>query len=61
MTTKDKLDNEFEAAVGELYRVMFNYRENKLYRAEYDSISTLISMLLEDKLHLYKKHKDEID
>lgn len=61
MSTEERLNDEFEAAVVELYRVLINFRENKLYKEEYNNVSTLTSMLLQDKLHLYTKYKDQID
>lgn len=48
-----------EQAVGDLYRGYFLLREAKKYQEEYDSMGTLMNMLMKDRQHLREKYKLE--
>ena len=53
----EELEQQMEHAVGELYKVFFRMREAGLYQEEYDSMGTLIKMLMEDRHQLRQKHE----
>jgi hypothetical protein len=43
-------------AVGELYRGYYLLRKQKRYQEEYDSIGTLMFMLMQDRDHIRKTY-----
>ncbi len=50
-----------ENAVGELYRGFYRLRQQKQYQEEYDSMGTLMDMLLKDRDYIrktYLKYED---
>lgn len=55
--TEDDLNCQFEVAVAELYGVCFRFRQANLLQAEYDNITSLINMLIQDKFALLEKIK----
>ena len=55
------MGNPVENGVVELYKGFFQLRSSGKYQEEYDAMTTLISMLIQDKLHLLKLHGDKIN
>jgi hypothetical protein len=53
MTANDQI----EKAVGELYSAYFKLRQAKQYQEEYDSMGTLLNMLMKDRQELRQKYK----
>jgi hypothetical protein len=49
-------DKIIENAVGELYRGYYLLRQQKRYQEEYDSMGTLMDMLLKDRDYLRKTY-----
>ena len=47
-----------ENAIGELYRGLFRLRELKEYQEEYDTLGTLLNMLMEDREHIRSTYSD---
>jgi hypothetical protein len=45
-----------ENAVGELYRGFYRLRQQKQYQEEYDSMGTLMDMLLKDRDYIRKTY-----
>ena len=57
----DDPDQIIENAVGELYRGFYRLRQQKQYQEEYDSMGTLMDMLLKDRDYIrktYPKYED---
>ena len=52
----DQIDKQIEAAVGELYRGFVQLRQSQQYQREYDTMGTIIDMLMLDRAHLRKKY-----
>lgn len=46
-----------ENAVGELYRGFFKLRQSKQYQEEYNSMGSLLNMLMQDRQYLRKTYK----
>lgn len=47
-----KIKKDIEKAVGELYKQYYRLRAHKLYQEEYDSMGTLMNMLMGDRQSL---------
>ena len=47
-----------EKAVGELYRGLYRLRQLKEYQEEYDSMGTIINMLMEDRNWIRSTYKE---
>lgn len=57
MTTEaEKLELQVEEAVGQLYAALYKLRQAKLYQEEYDTMGTVIRMLIQDREHLRIKY-----
>lgn len=52
----DNPDKIIDNAVGELYRGYYLLRQQKRYQEEYDSMGTLMDMLLKDRDYLRKTY-----
>lgn len=52
----DEIEKQIENAVGELYRGFFQLRQSKQYQREYDTMGTIIDMLMLDRAHLRNKY-----
>ena len=50
-------DHGIEAAVGELYTGFHRLRKAEAYQTEYDNMGALLSMLMQDRLHILKTYK----
>lgn len=55
MTDLEKANLIVEEAVGEMYRGFFRMREMKQYQEEYDTMGTIINMLMEDRQRLRER------
>ena len=53
----NKAESIIENAIGELYRGYFKLREAEQYQEEYDSMGTLMNMLMKDRENLRIKYK----
>ena len=53
----EKIEDEIEAAIGELYRGFYRLRKAEAYQAEFDNMGALLNMLIEDRLHILKTFK----
>lgn len=53
----DDIEDIIENAVGELYRGFYRLRGSKQYQREYDTIGSIINMLMEDRQHIRKNYK----
>jgi hypothetical protein len=53
--------NSVENGIMELYKGFFQLRSSGEYQKEYDAMTTLINMLIEDKQFLLKKHGEKIN
>ena len=56
MQPEDEIEEIIENAVGELYRGFFRLRESKQYQREYDTMGSIINMLMVDREHTLKKY-----
>lgn len=56
----DEIEEIIENAVGELYRGFFRLRDSKQYQREYDTMGTIINMLMMDRDRLRKTHKVDV-
>lgn len=50
----DETENIIEAGIGEIYRGFFRLRTTEQFQREYDTMGTIISMLMKDREHLRK-------
>lgn len=57
MQPEDEIESIIETAVGELYRGFFRLRKLEQYQREYDTMGTIIDMLMKDRDHLRKTYK----
>ena len=57
MQPEDEIEAIVENAVGELYRGFFWLRTTEQFQREYDTMGTIIDMLMKDRDHLRKTHK----
>lgn len=53
----EKIEAEIETAIGELYRGFYRLRKLEAYQEEYENMGALMTMLMQDRMHLLKKHK----
>ena len=53
----EKIEEEIETAIGDLYRGFYQLRYSGAYQAEYDSMGVLLNMLMQDRLQLIKTYK----
>ena len=53
----DEIESIIENAVGELYRGLFRLRDSKQYQREYDTMGTIINMLMKDRDHIRRTYK----
>lgn len=53
----DETELIIENAVGELYRALFRLRLSEQYQREYDTMGTIIDMLMKDRQHLRTVYK----
>ena len=56
MQPEDEIEEIIENAVGELYRGFYRLRKSKQYQREYDEMSVIIHMLMQDRDHLRKTY-----
>lgn len=54
---EDEIEEIIENGVGELFRGFFRLRESEQYQREYDTMGTIINMLMQDRQHLRKTYK----
>ena len=52
----DEIEEIIETGVGELYRGFHRLRTSEQYQREYDTMGSLINMLMQDRAHLRKTH-----
>ena len=57
MNDIEQANKIIEDAVGQLYRGFFQLRRAGEYQEEYDSMGTIIGMLMADSLYLAKKYE----
>lgn len=57
MQPEDEINEIIENAVGELYRGFFRLRKSEQYQREYDTMGSIINMLMRDRDHLRKTYK----
>ena len=57
MNDIEQANKIIEDAVGQLYRGFFQLRRAGEYQEEYDSMGTIIGMLMSDRLYLAKKYE----
>lgn len=53
----DEIEGIIETGVAELYRGFYRLRKSEQYQREYDTLGSLISMMMEDRDHLRKTYK----
>lgn len=56
VTPNQKLEENVEEAVGNLYAALYNMRKAGLYQEEYDAMGTVIRMMIQDREVLRLKH-----
>jgi hypothetical protein len=54
---EDEIEEIIENGVGELFRGFYRLRESEQYQREYDTMGTIINMLMQDRDHLRKNYK----
>ena len=59
LTMTEDPNTIIENAVGELYRGFYKLSQSKQYQEEYDSMGSLLNMLMQDRQHLRKTYKVE--
>lgn len=52
---------QVEKAVIDLYSALYNLRHDGKYKEEYNTITTIINMLSEDRLYLLQSYRKEIE
>ena len=52
----DEIEEIIEAGVVELYTGFFRLRKSEQYQREYDTMGSIINMLMEDRDHLRKTY-----
>lgn len=52
----DEIEEIIENAVGELYLGFHRLRTSEQHQREYDTMGSLINMLMQDRAHLRKTH-----
>jgi hypothetical protein len=52
----DEIEMIIENGLGEMFRGFYRLRETCQYQREYDTKGIIISMLMEDRMHLLKTH-----
>lgn len=52
MQPEDEIEEIIENAVGELYRGFYRLRKSEQYQREYDTMGSIINMLMRDRDHL---------
>lgn len=55
-TEIEKLELQFEEAVGQLYAALYKLRQAGFYQEEYDNMGSVIRMLIQDREHLRLKY-----
>lgn len=53
----DEIEEIIESGVANLYTGFYRLRKSEQFQREYDTMGRLISMLMEDRDHLRRKHK----
>lgn len=56
MQPEDEIEEIIENAVGELYRGFYRLRKSEQHQREYDTMGSIINMLMEDRDHLRKTY-----
>lgn len=54
---EDDIEEIIENGVGELFRGFYRLRKSEQYQREYDTMGTIINMLMQDRDHLRKTYK----
>jgi hypothetical protein len=60
-TTTSSAEARLEKAVGELYAALYQMHEIGMYQEEYDSMGTIINMLVEDRQHFRQMYGNKIN
>lgn len=56
MLPEDKIENEVEEAIGDLYLNFYRMRVAGQYQREYDTMGTIIDMLAQDRQLIREKY-----
>jgi len=57
----EETEKLIESGVASIYSGLYKYRQAAEYRKEYEAISTLITMLQEDRKYLLNKYNEKIN
>jgi hypothetical protein len=58
--TSDETQTIIEDGIEAIYRGFYRLRKSEQYQREYDMMTTLINMLMEDREYLRNKYKVEL-
>ncbi len=56
MTDQDEIEKILEHGFSEMFRAFYRMRQAKDYQREYDTMGTVINLLMEDRAHLRRQY-----
>jgi hypothetical protein len=60
MKPEDEIESVIETGVGKLYNGFYRLRKSEQYQREYDTMGTIINMLMKDRQHIRETYKVEL-